>query len=474
MTRIKSVVLLTTTSVLGALALSACTLAPKYERPLMPVAQSWPIAPDTTGTASAESLPWKDVFLDLALQSTIDLALKNNRDLRQAVLNVELARAQYRIQRASLVPALDAAVSGTKADTPASGETESYSANLGLSYELDLFGRVRSLSRAALESYFATDEARRSAQISLMAETANAWLALAADQDLLRLSRDTLKAREDGYNLTKRSFDLGVADQLQLRQLEILTEQARSDVATLTAQVERDKNALTLLVGSEIPADYLPTSFPQTGAVRSDLSVGLPSEVLINRPDVVAAEHDLKSQNANIGAARAAFFPRISLTGSTGSVSPEFGDLFSSGTSTWSFTPQVSVPIFAGGANRANLRGARVQRDILVAAYEKAIQSAFRDVADALATKSTIDQQISASERVVAAATDSQRLAQARFDRGVDSYITLLDSQRTLYQSQQGLIQARYNRSANLVDLYRALGGGLVSDTGTDVAAANQ
>lgn len=316
MMRTKSVVRLTTTSVLGALALSACTLAPKYERPLMPVAQSWPIAPDTTGAASAESLPWKDVFLDPALQSTIELALTNNRDLRQAVLNVELARAQYRIQRASLVPYVDAGLTGTKSDTPASGanpggETETYRADLGLSYELDLFGRVRSLSRAALESYFATDEARRAAQISLMAETANAWLALAADQDLLRLSRDTLKAREEGYNLTKRSFDLGVADQLQLRQLEILTEQARADVATLTAQVERDKNALTLLVGSQVPAEYLPTAFPQTGAVRADLSVGLPSEVLINRPDVAAAEHDLRAQNANIGAARAAFFPHF-------------------------------------------------------------------------------------------------------------------------------------------------------------------
>ncbi|ESQ81423.1 efflux transporter outer membrane subunit [Asticcacaulis benevestitus] len=460
-----SLVKLTLLSAASAIVLSGCTMAPRYDRGALPVPGQFPTDVVAQGQ-SAETLPWRQVFLDPRLQATIDQALTNNRDLRVAVLNVERARSQYRIQRASLFPAVNATVAGARGDTGAVntatgepiGTTETYSATIGASWELDLFGRVRSLSQSALQSYFAVEENRKAAQISLIASVATAWLNLASDQDQLRLARETLRLREESLDLTQKRFDLGATEQLTLRQTQILTEQARADVAALIATVQQDKNALRLLVGDDVAEAQLPNTFPDQ-AILADLPAGTPSDVLLKRPDVAATEYTLKAANADIGAARAAFFPRISLTGSVGKASTELNDLFD-GTDIWSFAPSISVPIFAGGANTANLKATKTSRDIALAKYEGAIQSAFRDVADQLATRATIDDRLSAQARVVEAASDSSTLAQARFDRGIDSRLTLTDSQRTLYTAQQQLITVRLVRSLNLINLYAALGGG--------------
>ena len=457
-------------TLLGAslIALNACTMSPRYERTALPVPDQFPTAVAAQGQ-SAETLSWRQVFLDPRLQGVIDQALTNNRDLRVAVLNVERARSQYRIQRASLFPAVNGTVSGTRGNTgevdstgTPIGTTELYSASIGASWELDLFGRVRSLNQAALQSYFAVAENRKAAQISLISAVASAWLNLAADQDQLRLSGETLRLREESLTLTQKRFDLGSTDQMVLRQTQVLTEQARADVAALTATVQQDKNALRLLVGADVASDQLPDTFPDN-AVLADLPVGVPSDILLKRPDVMAAEYTLKAANADIGAARAAFFPTISLTGSVGKASTELGDLFD-GADTWTFSPSISVPIFAGGANMANLNVSKTNRDIAVAQYEGAIQSAFRDVADQLATRSTIDDRLTAQTNVVSAAADSNTLAQARFDRGVDSRLTLTDSERTLYGAQQQLIAIRLVRSLNLINLYASLGGGYLAE----------
>ena len=460
-----------TLTLLAATALGACTLAPKTVRPALAVDNAWPIAATNTGSAvTAADLGWREVFEDPRLQGVIDLSLSNNRDLRVAVLNIEKARAQYRVQRAALVPGVDATGTGTKsritADQAAAQgttdrTTESYTAGVGVTaYELDIFGRVRSLKDAALQSYLSTRETSRAVQISLIAETANAWLTLAADQDLLALSQETLATREESLKLTRSRFDAGAANQLDLRQAETLIEGARSDVATYIAQVEQDKNALRLVVGADVPADLLPAGGLVTAQILPDLPAGLPSEVLTRRPDVLAAEHQLAGTNADIGAARAAFFPTISLTGSAGVASGGLGSLFDSGNGTWSFAPRISLPIFAGGANVANLDSAKASRDIAVANYEKAVQTAFREVADGLAVQSTIQDRVGSQERLVAAANDTVRLSRARYGAGIDSSLTLLDAQRTLYTSQQGLIGARLARATNLATLYKALGGG--------------
>lgn len=455
----------------AATALSGCTLAPRYERPALPVSQTWPVAAQTAPSGqSGADLAWRDVFQDPRLQSVIALALEQNRDLRVAVANIEQARAQYRIQRADLLPAINASGAHTQSSQPAGatipGQTgnfrvDQYTVSAGFSaYELDLFGRVRSLSAVALQSFFATEENRRAVQISLISEVASAYLTLAADQELLAIIKDTLATREAGLDLNRKRFEAGAASELDLHQAQTLTEQARSDAATAQAQVDRDLNALRLLAGADVPAEVLPKGELATVAVLADVPPGLPSEVLVRRPDVRAAEHALQARNANIGAARAAFFPRISLTGSEGSVSPDLSGLFGSGTRTWSFTPQVVLPIFAGGANVAGLKIANAQRDAAVATYEKTIQTAFREVSDALATRATITDRVAAQSRLVEAAAATQRLTQARYDRGVDSYLSLLDAQRTLYAARQTQLAAQLAAATNRVELYRALGGG--------------
>ncbi len=467
---------------LASTAVGACTLAPKYERPTLPVAQTWSTpAAEPTGSVTAADLDWRQVLVDPRLQGVVDLALQQNRDLRVAVLNIEKARAQYGIQRSALFPGINGTLSEQRTHTPASAsqlgqipgaaggaiDTEVYSATIGFtSYELDLFGRVRSLNAAALQSFLAQQDNARAVRVSLIAETANAWLTLAADQERLALARSTLATREESLRLVQQQVDGGVGSLMDLRNAQTLAETARSDVATYTAQAAQDLNALVLLAGADVPANLLPSADLATASILADLPAGLPSDVLTRRPDVLAAEHQLQGANANIGAARAAFFPRIALTGSYGSASGELDGLFKGGTKSWSFTPSITLPIFAGGANVAGLKSAKADRDIAVATYEKTVQTAFREVSDALSVRQTVSDRLAAQERLVTAATDSQRLSQQRRDAGLDSALTLLDAQRTLYTAQQGLITARLARATNLVTLYKTLGGGAPADRG--------
>lgn len=446
----------------ASLALAGCaSMAPTYERPAAPVPAQWPVAPGAGATQAAD-IGWREFFTDTRLQGLIDQALANNRDLRVAVLNVQRAQAQYGVQQADRLPTVNAAAGQTATRSPGGSISRQYSATLGVSaWELDLFGRVKSLNDAALQQYLATDDARRSAQVSLVAEVAGAYLTLAADQERLRLAEQTLLARQDGLRLTQRLQVAGVASTLDLRQAEIAAETAQTDLAGLTTQVAQDRNALTLLVGQPLTPEQLPVAGTDAAVTQTaELAAGLPSNVLLARPDVQQAERTLQAANANIGAARAAFFPRISLTASAGSASGELDGLFRSGSGLWTFMPQVSLPIFDAGRNQANLTIAQVDRDIAVVQYEKAIQAAFRDVADALAQSATIVQQVASQQRLVAQTQDALRLAEARFAKGVDDRLATLDAQRSLYGAEQGLINARLAQQVNRVTLYKALGGG--------------
>lgn len=457
---------------LAASALTGCTLAPKYERPALPVPGRWPTEAANGHVANGGDLAWRQVFVDPRLAGTIDLALANNRDLRVAVLNIERAQAAYRIQRAALAPTVNAVASGSKSHTPAAAsglpisgldvlKVETYNASVGVTaYELDLFGRVQSLKNAALQTYLATGENARAARMSLVAATADAWLVLCADLDRLDLARETLRNREEGLAFTRRQLEAGTTSELALRNAQTLRETAAGDLAIFTAQVEQDKNALRLLVGAELPEDLLPTGGITDIALLTELPAGVTSDVLVRRPDVRAAEHQLQGANANIGAARAAFLPQIRLTGAYGSASSDLDGLFKGGTKSWSFAPTATLPIFAGGANRAALGAAKADRQIAVATYEKAIQTAFREVADALAVRDTINERLSAQERLTDAAAATQRLTLQRHEAGLDSAVTGLAAQRVFYAAQQGLITARLARAQNLVSLYKALGGG--------------
>ncbi|GFE56287.1 adeC/adeK/oprM family multidrug efflux complex outer membrane factor [Geobacter sp. AOG1] len=456
------------------LALSGCTMAPSYTRPDAPVPTSWPSGPAYKAEAAkstekpAADIPWQEFFVDGQLRKLIALALENNRDLRVAALNIERSRAQYQIQRADLVPHVDANAAGTfqrlSEDFSGTGvpvNIHQYTVGLGVSsYELDLFGRVRSLKDQALEQYLATEQARRSVQISLVSQVAGTWLALAADRERLQLAKETLTSQQSSYQLTKSRFEAGVSSALDLNQAQTSVDTARVDIARFTTLVAQDENALNLVVGSPVPADLLPPSLSETLTALKDLSPGLPSDVLLSRPDILQAENLLKGANANIGAARAAFFPRITLVSSVGFGSDDLGGLFTSGSFVWKFAPQISLPIFDGGSNRANLKVSEVDRDIAVAQYEKAIQTAFREVADSLAQRGTIDDQLVAQQSLTDATSESYKLSLARYEKGVDSYLNVLDSQRSLYGAQQNLINARLVRLLNLTTLYKVLGGG--------------
>lgn len=466
--------------VLVAAVLSACaSMAPEYQRPAAPVAQDWPEGPASAAAAAAPAeaadaqtarvdMPWRDFIADDRLERLIDIALEHNRDLRIATLNIERARALFQIQDAARFPAVDATASGTHQRLPAdlsmTGEaatTHTYAATVGIaSYELDLFGRVRSLRDAALEQYFATGEARRSVAISLVAEIARAWVALAADQARLQLVRDTLANREAAHKLVVRSHELGVASALDLRQSQTTVESARADLARFERLLAQDRNALALLVGAPVPQELLPGPELDDIVAVSRIAPGVPSEVLLQRPDVARAERLLRAANADIGAARANFYPSIGLTAGIGVASAELSGLFEGGSGTWNFVPSIRLPIFDGGRNRALLEVAEVDRDIAVAEYERAIQAAFREVADALAQQGTIHDEIAAQTALLEATSEANRLAELRFRQGVDSYLAVLDAQRSLYAAQQGLIELQAARSANLVTLYRALGGG--------------
>ena len=439
-----------------AAVVSACSFAPKYERPAAPVPGTFPYAAATTGTPAAQ-LGWQDFFTDERLRGLVRTALANNRDLRVALLNVEQARTQVTVRRADLFPTVAAA--GSYTHQPVDPKTL-YTAGVAVtSWEVDLFGRIRSLSDAAFAQYLASEEGRKAAQMTLVASVANTWLALVADDELLAITDETMKTRAESLRLTKLRFDNGVASEIDYRQAETLYESARATNAQLRRQRAVDVDALALLIGQPVPDDL---RVPQATASISfaDLPAGIPSEVLAARPDVRQAEDQLIAANANIGAARAAFLPHILLTGSAGSASSSLSGLFKAGTWGWTFAPQIAMTIFDAGRYSANLESAKVQREITVAQYEKAIQSAFREVADGLAGRANFGEQVDAQARAVEADRVRLRLAQLRYDNGIASYLDLLDAQRTLFADQQVLVQARLAQLQNQVQLYKALGGG--------------
>jgi len=451
--------------------LSACTtLKEQYERPLLPVSDSWSIdVADTEASAPAGSeVPWQSYYTDERLRSVIELALKNNRDLRVAMLNVELTQAQYRIQSAEDSPSVGVQASGEvdrvpyKASTTGTEYTyKQFSVNLGISsWEIDLFGRLHSLEESALEQYLATEQTARAAEDSLVSAVAAAYLQLAADNETLALARSTLISQQASYDLIRRSNELGVASKLDVSQAQSQVEQARAAVATYAGRISSDRNNLELLVGSVVNTDLLPDGLSGV-AELPDVSAGLPSEVLLKRPDILSAEHTLKATSANIGAARAAFFPAISLTTAVGTASTDLLDLFQSGTGSWTFQPQITAPLFNSGGLKANLDAVRIERDIAVAQYEQAIQSAFADVKNALSQRTTLVEQRTAVEGLVAALSNTYELSEARYKYGIDSYLTVLDAQRSLFIAQQSLISSRLSEQLNRVTLYKVLGGGV-------------
>ena len=460
-----------------AFILGGCSLIPDYQTPESPVAAQWPQGPAYSPTESAEVAAaeqgWRQFFHDPALQQLIQTALVNNRDLKVAALNIDAYRAQYRIQRADLFPAVSANGSGSRQRMPANmsqtGESSissQYSATLGVSaYELDLFGRVRSLTEQQLEIYLSSEEARRSTQISLVASVANAYFTWQADQALLKLTEETLKTYEESYQLTLRSNEVGVASALDLSQARTSVEGARVKLAQFQRQVAQDLNSLTVLLGTGVPAN-LPAAQNLDSDLLAEVPAGLPSDLLQRRPDIQEAEHLLKAANANIGAARAAFFPSISLTANAGTLSPDMGGLFKDGSGTWLFQPQINLPIFNAGALRASLDYSKIQKDINVAKYEKTIQTAFQEVSDGLAARQTFNQQLQAQRDLVAANQDYYRLAERRYRIGIDSNLTFLDAQRQLFNTQQSLISDRLSQLVSEVNLYKALGGGWYEQTG--------
>ncbi|THF67573.1 efflux transporter outer membrane subunit [Pseudothauera nasutitermitis] len=454
-----------------ALALAGCaSLAPEYQRPEAPVPGhfSTPSQADATGSAGLDRAdaglrPWREVFIDPRLQQVVDLALANNRDLRVAVLNIEKSRAQYRIQGAEQWPSIQAAGGQSAARTTSGGTTRSYSAEVGLSnWELDLFGRVQSLRDEALETFLATAETQRSTRLSLLAEVAGQWLSMAAYQQQSALAQQTLQSQQRSLALTRFRHQEGMVSGVDLASVQASVESARADVASYDTSLAQARNALSLLVGAPVPDALLPV--PQDAfdilVALAPIPAHLSSSVLLQRPDVLAAEHNLKAANANIGAARAAFFPSVSLTASTGVGSSSLSALFNGAQRIWSFVPSITVPIFNAGALRAELDVATISRDISVAEYELAIQTAFREVADALDERARIDERLAAQRALVEATQRSHTLADARWREGVDSSLEALSAQRTLYSAQQTLITLMLNEATNRVTLYKVLGDG--------------
>jgi len=493
-----------TQTLLGAgliLYLAGCTLEPHYQRPQPAVTPQWPAVPRSSATPagdpagspeaapdasqrSAARIGWREFFIDPKLQTLIEQALQHNPDAQIATLNIAAARAQYRIQRAQLLPAISASAveevekfpaavaplasqAGTTTGIGAVGASSGSGVfryiDVGVgftSYEIDLFGRIRSLNRAKLQQYLGYVETRRSTQISVIAEVANAYLTWLADQKLLRITEDTLNSQQESLKLIRLSFEGSIATALDLHQAETTVATAQANLSQYQRQVAQDQNALVLLLGAQLPSGFVADVELDEESLLADLPAGVPSEVLVQRPDILAAEHNLIAANASIGAARAAFFPRILLTGSYGTASTQLSGLFQQGSSAWTFSPQISLPIFTGGANVASLDLAKVQKNILVVQYEEAIQTGFREVADALAGRATLDSQVAADTVLVRASSESFRLSNMRFTNGVDNYLGVLDSQRSLYTAQQSLVSVKLARLQNLVTLYKALGGG--------------
>lgn len=442
-----------------AVAVSGCSFIPTHERPVAPVPAAFP--GQAADAAAGAALPaWETVVADARLRELISLALQNNRDLRVAALRMEQVRAEYQIRRADGLPTLNLAATGNRQPNGNGGISSTYTAGLAMAgWELDFFGRVAALKEAALAQYLASEEARRAAQTSLVAAVANGWLALQADEELLALTRRTLVTREDSQRLTKLRLDNGAASALDLRQAESLAAAARSTQTQQQRSRALNLNALTLLLGQVPPVALLPTVDAPLAALRP-VPEGLPSDLLIRRADIRQAEQSLIAANANIGAARAAFFPRISLTAGVGTASSELSGLFKGGS--WGFTlaPQAVLPIFDAGRNQANLDSAKVGRDIAIAQYEKAIQTAFREVADALAGRATLDDQLRDLQLQAAADAERLRLTELRYRGGVASSLDWLDAQRSLFATQQSLTQLKLAQQQNQVALYKALGGG--------------
>ena len=506
----RTVVRATAASALALLALAGCTsLAPDYARPMLPVPATLNGTNGPNGSEGTALAPetgpmgWQEFLQEPRLRELVALALQNNRDLRVAVLAIEKARAQYGVEQSNRFPAVGATAAGNRTrtadDLNTSGRSPTssqYSAQLGFSsYEIDFFGRVKNLNEAALQEFLRTTENRRSVQLSLVAEVANAWLTLDADGRRLQLAQDTLRSRQKSYVLTERSHAQGAASGLTLAQAQTTVDAARADVAAFTSQVARDRNALALLAGAPVPAALLPdganpgaTASPARAASASAsvapapslatpaatlLAVpgDLPSSVLLNRPDVRAAEYTLRGAYASIGAARAAFFPSITLTASAGTASNALSGLFDGGNGTWSFAPQIRLPIFDAGRNRANLQIAETARDTALAQYDKAVQTAFREVADALAERATLAERLQAQQSLQAATLKALQLSEARYRLGADSYLPVLDAQRALYSAQQTLIGLALAEQANRITLYKVLGGRWIDTTPGDSTA---
>lgn len=455
--------------VLGMLAalLTGCSMAPHYERPAPPVAQSFADEGSTAAARAAAQLEWQRFFADPGLRHLLQLAMDNNRDLRVAMQRIEEARALFGIRRADQLPSISAGLSAARLHIPSGAsltgselDVTQYSASLVLStWELDFWGRVRNLKAAALESYLATVEARRALQVSLVAQVANTYLLERDLDERLATARQTLASREEAYRIMKRRYEVGSISKLDATQAEILRDQTRAELVVLEQQKERAHNALCLLVGTPLPVESVPLSAIESAFVP-DLAPGLSSEVLLDRPDVLGAEHRLKAANANIGAARAAFFPRVALLGGLGSVSSELDGLFGSDTQLWLFVPTMSLPLFDGGRNRANLSLAEARKNLAVAAYERTIQTAFREVADALADRRWLARQIAVQQSIVATQTERVRLAQLRYQNGASSFLEVLDAERGQFAAEQSLVQTRRTLLTSTVSLYAALGGG--------------
>jgi len=458
-----------------AASLAACTsMAPKYERPAAPVAPNYPTGPAykevPAGSPAAAEIGWRDFLKDARLQRLVEIALTNNRDLRIAALNVQQVQAEYRIQRSALLPTVAAFADESASRTPTATNSvpvrRQWEVGVQASWELDFFGRLRSLSDAALEQYFASGEARRAAEILLVSQVADQYLALLAFDEQLAATRQTLATAEESYKIVKLQFDTGTAPELSLQQALSVVELANANLASLTRARAQAENGLVLLLGQPLPADLAPAVPLGEQQILADIPAGLPSDLLARRPDILQAEALLRSENANIGAARAAFFPSISLTANVGTASAALSGLFGAGSLAWSFAPSLVQPIFEGGALRANLDLATIRKDIGVAQYEKAIQTAFSEVADGLAARGTFDEQLAAQERYTATQQRSLELSQFRYRNGVDSYLQVLTAQTGYYNAQLALVAAREQRLANLVDLYRALGGGWLEHSG--------
>lgn len=459
---------------LALAVLSGCTLMPKYHRPAPAIAPNWPAVsgepqvPTNAAAVPAADIGWRDFFRDPRLQQLIELALTNNPDLRVATLNVEQTRALYRVQSSALIPTVSINANGTRQRTPnvftGTGQAFTYgeySVDLGVaSYELDLFGRVRSLKRQALETYFATEEAQRSAQIALVAQVGAAYLTEREAAEQLAVARQSLKAAQQTYDLTRRSFQAGVLSQLDLNAAETQWQTARAAAAGYEQQLAQAKDNLVLLVGRPLPDDLAPARMFDPQICLADIPAGLPSDLLQRRPDVLEAEHQLKAANANIGAARAAFFPTVTLTGSGGTASTSLEGLFAPGSQTWAISPQIVWPIFDAGTAWHELKAIQAAERIEVANYQKAVQTAFREVADALAVQTTVKTQLAANQTLVQAQQQNYALTQARFQHGVDSQLTVLAAQQNLDSARQNLIQSRYARLISLINLYQSLGGG--------------